>query len=117
MTAPTPGTWRVEDERDIWATSPEGFLRKRIASLYQVGDKAEREDGPDYDFPETDANAHLIAAAPLLLKRLEYVGTLLDDWADLLGHAGYNVGTFRGEATRIRAALAAARGESPAVPE
>ena len=112
----TPGPWRVYDAIDIWATDPEGYLRQRVATLHLVGDKVERQDRPDYDFPETDANAHLIAAAPLLLEALERAKRCV------VGHDHAFEDTTELQALETcwlaaaTRALAAARGESPAVP-
>ena len=93
----TPGPWCVEDGVDIWqqrSGDHESFGHGyHIARLYFVGERAERDDG-NYDFPQMDANARLIAAAPALLEAAE--AALRDD---------------DGAGWKLRAAIAAAKGE------
>lgn len=85
-TAHTPGPWGYQLGAVV---DSEGFLVADIRSRWDDG-----MEGEDYHF----ANAALIAAAPELLAALEY-------WFDSKATPGEL-------ATRARAAIAKARGES-----
>ena len=75
-TTHTPGPWTVDDGHDIYADNV------HIAKLRFVGPAVEHETDPDRDFPETEANARLIAAAPALLE----AAVAFDCWdTDLCG--------------------------------
>lgn len=64
MTEYTPGPWGLFDGTDIWPINADGG--GYIARLRFRG-RAVETDG-DRGFPETEANARLIAAAPDLLE-------------------------------------------------
>lgn len=65
MTEYTPGPWGLFDGTDIWPINADGG--GYIARLRFRGEAVETATG-DREFPETEANARLIAAAPDLLE-------------------------------------------------
>ena len=69
----TPGPWIVRDETDIWGHDsrfPDApvAIKTRVTRLLFVGEHVEHQSGLSWDWPETWANARLIAAAPVLLE-------------------------------------------------
>lgn len=69
----TPGPWGLFDETDIWPTEVDGSIKYGggyIARMRWRGDRYEAADGVSR-FPETEANARLIAAAPDLLEMVK----------------------------------------------
>lgn len=73
MAKHTPGPWGLFDETDIWPTEADGSIKYGdgyIARLRFRGSHYEAADGTNR-FPETEANARLIASAPSLLEAVE----------------------------------------------
>jgi len=110
VTEHTPGPWGLFDGNDIWPVEADGDIKLEggyVARVRWRGHPVETETG-NYEFPETAANAMLIAAAPSLLEAAKEVLRVLDEsefYQDLI-HSTRLVPTF----DALRAAIAAAEG-------
>lgn len=90
----TPGPWAAKQEGGVWYVDPVGSQNESVLRL-------ERYD-------QAEANAHLIAAAPVLLDAIEGMCWALDQLANNLGPED-EMYTVR---ERARDAIAKARGET-----
>ncbi len=109
----SPGHWEIRDDADLWAISEKSFREDRhIARFLWVGASTETPNGPhDYEFPESDANMRLCAAAPQMLAALEMIAAQcspLESTHDVL-----QCYLNREHRDAILAAITAARGLAP----
>jgi dimeric dUTPase (all-alpha-NTP-PPase superfamily) len=99
----TPGPWMVAYGSVYTANTKE----VRIANM----DRSEPSTSP----VERDANAQLIAAAPIMLEALEETEATMSNWyvviAERFGILSKEVDEFYAMKDKIRAAIAKARGE------
>ena len=107
----TPGPWTIEDRDYIYGSPSTTIYGNRVAKVFLIGEPVEHATDPDRDFPEAEANAHLIAAAPALLEAAE---AALAYFAVFENVAGGGLGfaySERKHADALRAAIAKAKGE------
>ena len=95
MSRHTPGPWEI-NERHGGVIYIEG-VGNTVAICH--------DDGFDIDHAEAEANARLIAAAPQVLEALELADELIDQLII------DNTDNYVEERAKIRAAIAAAKGE------
>ena len=123
----TPGPWEIVDRGYIYGSPATTIYGTRVAMVFLIGEPVEHESDPDRDFPEAEANARLIAAAPALLEAAEAAleGTMDDsDCPHFQGTGTCNAGCHSEPSCetnrprngwpkeQLRAAIALARGEA-----
>jgi len=107
-TAFTPGPWEVIaacEHHGAYVTSPWGTTLADLYNMSNPSDLSVRNGGSSKPIPfvDSEANAHLIAAAPELYQALEALCELADGLGEHL--------EFDAACENARAALAKARGE------
>ena len=72
MSAHTPGPWRITDRYGV-LTDQVGIDGRTVCTVW-ARQQGHRPSGVDTEpWPEGEANARLIAAAPCMLSALEYI--------------------------------------------
>lgn len=106
MSKHTPGPWRLHESDGVWVSPPDG-TENVICDI--VGRLTDIKNGQTQITDEDLANAHLIAAAPELLRCVQGALLVVTKTSD----GAYKLRVTPEELRAMRAAIAKAEGLEP----
>jgi len=113
MSKHTPGPWRIEGSQEdglfyIVADQSKNWNNPVVCSFYDDVTPEDSICGAEYEsYPNAEANARLIAAAPDLFKALDDLESLVSGWLSDANSPSRGIPAI----VAARAAIAKAKGE------